>query len=131
MVDRDCDPGYCYRSARTPHGKEKVIATLAITVLVESAVVTAYGIWRQKPLKHLMFSSLCANLFTQPLLWTVLMIFPHHYLPVLFISEICIWGMEAFILHFYRFNQLRPWEAILLSLVMNLASLGTGWVLPV
>ena len=108
-----------------------MIATLAITVLVEGAVVAGYAIWRKKPLKHLLFSSLCANLFTQSILWVVLYLFPHHYLTTLFIAEICIWGIEAFILYLYRFNRLKLREAMLLSLVMNLASFGIGWLLPV
>jgi hypothetical protein len=49
----------------------------------------------------------------------------------LFISEICIWGMEAAILYLFRFNQLKLREAMILSLIMNLASLGIGWALPV
>ena len=108
-----------------------MIATLAITILVESAVIAAYAIWRRKPLKQLLLSSFCANLFTQSILWVVLNGNPSHYLVTLLIAEICIWGMEAFILYIYRYNQLRLREAMLLSLVMNLASFGIGWLLPV
>ena len=108
-----------------------MIATLAITILVESAVVTAYAIWRQKPLIHLLFSSLFANLLTQSFLWGVLILFPQYYIPLLLISEITIWVVEAFILYLYRYNRLRLGEAIFLSLAMNLASFGIGWVLPV
>jgi hypothetical protein len=93
--------------------------------------VAAYASWRQKPLKHLVFSSLCANLVTQSFLWIFLTIFLNNYLLTLIISEICIWVMEAFTLYLYRMNQLRMSEAILLSLVMNLVSLGIGWMLPV
>ena len=107
-----------------------MIATLAITILVESAVVAAYASWRQKPLKHLLASSLCANLFTQSFLWASLQLFPDHYLATLFIAEICIWGMEALFLYFYPYNRLKLHEAIVLSLVMNLASFSIGWLLP-
>ena len=107
-----------------------MIATFAITILIEGVVVAAYALWCQKPFKHLILSSLFANLFTQAFLWAVLILFPHQYLPALFISEICIWGMEAAILYLYRSNRLNLREAIFLSLVMNLASFGIGWALP-
>jgi hypothetical protein len=108
-----------------------VIATLAITFLIESVVVTAYAIWRRKPLKYLLLSSLCANLFTQSFLWGALNLFPLHNLVTLFIAEVYILGMEAAILYLFRYNQLKLREAILLSLVMNLASFGIGWLLPI
>ena len=108
-----------------------MIATLAITIIIEGAVVTAYAIWRKKPLYHLLFSSICANLLTQVFLWAVLSIFPQAYLISLIIAEFCIWGIEAMILYLYRPNQLTLREAILLSLVMNLASFSIGWFLPV
>jgi hypothetical protein len=108
-----------------------VISTLAITILVESIVVTAYAIWRRKPIKRLLVSSLYANLITQSILWTGLIIFPRQYLLMLIILEIYIWGMEAAILYFFRHNRLKLADAILLSLVMNLASFGIGWFLPV
>lgn len=106
-------------------------ATLAITIIVECVVVAVYAIWRKKPLYHLLFSSICANLLTQVFLWTVLNLFPQAYLTTLFISEICLWGIEAFILYLYKFNQLTVREAMLLSLAMNMASFSIGWLLPV
>jgi hypothetical protein len=108
-----------------------VIATLAITILVESTLVATYAIWRKKPLKHLLFSSLCANLFTQSFLWVAVNIFPGQYLVTLFSTEIGIWGMEALILYLYRYNRLKPGEAMFLSLVVNLTSFGIGWLLPI
>jgi hypothetical protein len=108
-----------------------VITTLAITILVESMLIVAFAIYRRKPLKHLLLSSLCANLFTQSILWGALISFPRHYLETLFIAEIFIWGLEAAILYLYRNNRLKMGEAILLSLVTNLASFGIGWFLPV
>jgi hypothetical protein len=108
-----------------------VIATLAITILVESTFVVAFAIYRRKPLKHILLSSLFANLFTQSILWGALISFPRRYLEALFIAEIFIWGLEAAILYLYRYNRLKLAEAILLSLAMNLASFGIGWFLPV
>jgi hypothetical protein len=111
--------------------KEKVIATIGITILSESTVVAAYSFWRRKPLKHLLLSSIFANLFTQFFLWAVIYLFPNHYLPTLFISEIMILVMETIILFLYRPNRLRLRESIFLNLVMNLVSFSIGWVLPV
>jgi hypothetical protein len=108
-----------------------VIATLAITITIESAVVAVYAIWRKKPLFRLLFSSICANLLTQVFLWAALSLFPQAYLIPLFIAEFYIWGIEAVILYFYRPNRLSLREATLLSLVMNLASFSIGWFLPI
>ena len=108
-----------------------MIITLSITILVESSVVVGYSFWRKKPLVHLLLSSILANLFTQSLLWVTLNIFPNHYLTTLLITEICIVGIEGFILYLYKYNQLKPGEAMLLSLSMNLASFTIGWFLPI
>ncbi len=108
-----------------------MIATLAVTILVEGAVVASYATWRKKPFYQLLFSSICANLLTQVFLWATLNSFPQAYLITLFIAEICIWGIEACILYSYKYNRLTLREAIILSLVMNLASFATGWFLPV
>jgi predicted membrane protein len=108
-----------------------VIDTLAITLLVEGLVVAIYAIVSRKPLVHLLISSVFANLFTQSILWLILNAFPRTYLLTLFIAEICIWAVEAAILHFYPFNRLKTREALFLSLVMNMASLSIGWFLPV
>jgi hypothetical protein len=108
-----------------------MIATLAITLLIESLIVIGYATWQKKPLRHLLFSSLCANLLTQSILWIILNLFPHPYIPTLFIAEICIWGMESLVLHLYRFNQLKFQEAMILSLMMNLTSFTIGCFLPI
>jgi hypothetical protein len=108
-----------------------LIRTLAITLLIESPLVAGYALWRKKPLVRVLLSSICANLVTQSLLWLALNLFVHRYLVTLFIGEICIVGMEAAILYIYRRNQLKLREALLLSLVINLASFAAGWFLPV
>jgi hypothetical protein len=108
-----------------------VIATLAITIITEGIVTAAFAAWRQKPLKQLLFSSICANLFTQSLLWIAVNLFPRQYVLTLFIVEVSIWGIEAIILYLLKFNQLDLREAIVLSLVMNPCSFGIGWLLPV
>ena len=107
-----------------------MIVTLAITLLIESTIITVYALLRKKPLIYLLCSSAVANLFTQWLLWMVLSVFFRHYLVVLFLAELCIWGIESLILYYFRYNQLKLVEAITLSLVMNLASFGIGWFIP-
>jgi hypothetical protein len=108
-----------------------VIVTLTITIVIESIVVTGYALWRKKPLIHLLLSSIIVNLFTQSILWVALNAFLRHYLTTLLIAEICILGTESIILYLYRYNKLKPGEALVLSLAMNLTSFTLGWFLPV
>ncbi len=108
-----------------------MIATLSITILIESIIAGGYAVFRQKPIIHLLFSCLLANLLTQPLLWLVLQVFIGDYLIALFIAEFWIWIIESAILFLYPYNQLRFREALGLSLAMNLASFAAGWFLPV
>ena len=108
-----------------------MIATIAITIFVESGVVVGYALLRKKPLIHILLSSILANLLTQSCLWVILNLFPFHYLSTLLIAEIGIVGVEGFIMYYYKYNQLKLAEAFLLSLTMNLASFTLGWFLPV
>ncbi len=113
------------------HCQEKVIVSLALTVLIESAVIVGYGRWHKKPLRHLLLSGVLANLVTQSILWVILNKFSDHYRTVLLVSEICIWWIEGLILCLYPHNKLKLDEALVLSLAMNLASFTIGWFLPV
>jgi hypothetical protein len=108
-----------------------VIATLSITLLVESLIVIGFAAWFKKPTGHLLLSSIAINILTQGMLWALLLTVPRHYLLTLFIAEVCIWVVEGTILHLYPYNRLMWREALSLSLIMNLASFGIGWVLPV
>jgi hypothetical protein len=107
-----------------------VIVSLALTVLIESAVIVGYAHWRKKPLIHLLLSGTLANLVTQSILWIVLNKFSDNYLTVLLVSEICIWWIEGLILYLYPYNKLKLGKALVLSLAMNLASFTIGWFLP-
>ena len=127
------NPGRCHPSdhhSHTAFPQKEVIATLSVTILIESIVVTGYAFFNQKQIIHLLFSCLLANLLTQPLLWLVLQVFFRHYLLALFFAEFWIWIVESAILFLYPHNQLRSKEALGLSLAMNLASFATGWFLP-
>jgi hypothetical protein len=108
-----------------------VIATLSITIVIESIVAAGYAYIKKKPMIHLLSSCLLANLLTQPLLWLVLQVFFRHYLITLFMAEFCIWIVEGAVLFLYPRNRLRLREALGLSLAMNLASFAAGWFLPV
>ena len=108
-----------------------MIATLSITILIESTVVAGYAFFNKKPVIHLFLSCLLANLLTQPLLWLVLQVFFRNYLMALFIAEFWIWIIESAILFLYPHNDLRLRDALGLSLAMNLASFAAGWFLPV
>jgi hypothetical protein len=108
-----------------------LIVTLVITLLLESLILIGYSLWRKKPVKSILFTSICGNLITQSLLWIVLTLFFQDYLVTLLIAEIFIWIIEAVLLYSIRANQLRFKEAILLSLGMNGLSFAIGWHLPV
>jgi len=108
-----------------------LIRTLLITIFVEAVVVLGYSIWQKKPFLPILLTTVIANLFTQSSLWIALNIFFHYYLIVLVITEILIWLVESFLLYRFPANQLRSQEAAFLSLIMNLASFGIGWLLPI
>ncbi len=107
-----------------------MILTLFITIIIESVVVIGYSLWGKKPVKPILFTSICGNLITQSLLWVVLNLFFQNYLLTLLIAEILIWIIESVLLYSIPANQLRFKEAILLSLGMNALSFSIGWFLP-
>jgi hypothetical protein len=108
-----------------------VIATLLMTVLVEGIVSVVYCIWRSKPIRPILLTSMLGNLLTQSLLWIVLTFSFRYYLLTLALAEITIWGIESFLFHAVPANQLKLKEAALLSLGLNGVSLALGWLLPV
>jgi hypothetical protein len=126
---RSRGPGGNYLRPSTP--RSKLIVTLLITILVEGAVVLAYCIWRKKPLASIFVSSVVANILTQSMLWVLLWVFFQSYFVMLLICEVLIWLLETFLLYIPRKNQLTLYNAMLLSLSMNVLSFGVGWFLPV
>ena len=107
-----------------------MINTLCVTVFLEGLIVLGYCRWRRKPLRPILVSSVLANIITQSLLWVALNLAFRQYIPALLVSELLIWFMEGFLLHFIPRNQLNINEALLLSLGMNLTSFALGWFLP-
>lgn len=94
-------------------------------------MVLGYCHWRKRPVTPLLFTSICANLITQSLLWIVVNLLFRQYLITLLVSEILIWLIESVLLYSIPANQLRLVDALFLSLSMNLVSFGLGWFLPV
>lgn len=106
-----------------------MIVTLTFTVLIESALVLAFAIWRRKPAGALWLTSLAANILTQCLLWLVVTLFFRYYWTALLIMEIVIWLAEGGLFYGMRANRLSLREAVLLSLAANLSSFAAGfWV---
>lgn len=108
-----------------------MIFTLGITIIVEGAVALGYSLWREKPVRPILFTSIIANLVTQSLLWVVLNLFFRQYLIVLIIAEILIWFIEGLLLYLVPANRLDLQEAVIFSFTMNLASFALGWFLPI
>jgi hypothetical protein len=108
-----------------------LIITLAVTIFAESLVAAAYCFWRQKPVRSILATSICANLVTQIFLWVLLHLFFQEYITVLLMAETLIWLIEGVALHTVPTNWLGWRDAILLSLCMNLISFALGWFLPV
>jgi hypothetical protein len=130
LLDGDwpsCRIGPFYTSAFST----ELTRTLFITIIIESAVVIGYSLWRKKPVRPILYTSLCINLLTQSLLWIALTLFFRHYLIALLTGEILVWIIESLWLYAVPANRLRFREAIFLSLGMNLASFALGWFLPV
>jgi len=107
-----------------------LIVTLSLTIFIEGIIVAGYCIWRRKSPGPILFTSIWANLITQSFLWVVLSLFFQHYIITLLIAEIIIWMIESLLLYRFSANQLRLQEAVLISLLMNLASFALGWFLP-
>ncbi|HSL29555.1 MAG TPA: hypothetical protein VK900_10180 [Anaerolineales bacterium] len=108
-----------------------MILTLLITLIVESPIAAGYAFWRRKPLLSILVTSVCGNLITQSLLWLTLNIFFDWYLAVLILAEVLIWILEGLLFYSVPMNQLHIAQAMVVSLLMNTASLALGWFLPV
>jgi hypothetical protein len=83
-----------------------LIPTLLITIIIESAVVVGYSLWRKKPVRPILYTSLCINIITQSLLWIFLNLFFRRYLIALLVGEALIWAIESFLLFIVPANRL-------------------------
>jgi hypothetical protein len=110
---------------------KELITTLIITILTEGFIAFLYCVWRKKPIRSILLTSLGANVFTQLFLWVALIIFFQHYLAALVIAESLIWIAESLALYYVSTNRLQFDEAMTLSLGMNFVSFSLGWFLRV
>jgi hypothetical protein len=108
-----------------------VIQTLLLSILIEGIIVAGYSLWRRRPLWRLLLALLAANILTQLLLWIALDLIPGRYLATLFGAESLIWLIEGVCLYIFPGTQIKLGDALGLSLIMNLASFGVGWFLPI
>jgi hypothetical protein len=124
-------PSYRFSDFYESAFRKELIPTLLITVIIESAVVVGFSLWRKKPVQPILYTSLCINIITQSLLWIVLNLFVRGYLIALLVGEVLIWVIESLLLLVVPANRLRFMEAVSLSLSMNLMSFAIGWYLPI
>ena len=108
-----------------------VLSTILLSLLIEGTVTCVVTYLIRKPTFSILITICGASLFTQCLLWAILLLFPQHYLSTLFIVEILIWLIEAIILRVVPKNQLSWHEALWFSLIINGVSFGIGLFLRV
>jgi hypothetical protein len=115
--------------ATMPFIREGMLATLAI----ELPLAIGYLLWRKRSAVYLLTIVLMMNIITHALLSYFMGAFfdltAIHLLWIL-VCEFVIWIIEAAILAFALRKEARFLEALLLSLVLNGASFGIGWLLP-
>jgi hypothetical protein len=104
---------------------------LLVTLVVELILVLLYALWRRQPRTKLLTVVLLMNLITQPALWLIVsnLIDGSPFLP-LAVGEVIVWLVEAGILALALRKQAKFWEALALSMVLNLASFGIGLLFP-
>jgi hypothetical protein len=110
--------------------REGLLATLAI----EMPIAVAYILWRRRPAVVLLTVVWTMNVITRSLLsFAVIAFFPRmggYSLRWILFAELLIWIIEAAYLTLAMRKEARFGEALLLSLVLNGASFGIGWLLP-
>lgn len=108
-----------------------MIKTLLITIVIETVVDLVFCQIRKKPAISIVITGLWANLWTQTGLWLLLKFLPGSYLPILIGAEILVWFLEGLCFMAVARNRLSAREAMLLGLLRNLSSFGTGIFLPI
>jgi hypothetical protein len=103
---------------------------LIVTLVVEVIVALVYAFWRKRPRTKLLTIVLMINLITQPVLWIILHNFAGSSSWHLAIGEAIVWLVEGGILALALRKEAKFWEALALSLALNLASFGIGVLLP-
>jgi hypothetical protein len=106
---------------------------LPLTILIEGILIFAYFTYRKQPWLLPTTLNLIGNLFTQVVLWYLLVNSASDGLSILIllISEAVIVLIEAAILYWPQRTQIKFTEALSISFVLNLVSFTIGLFLPV
>jgi uncharacterized protein YjeT (DUF2065 family) len=106
---------------------------LSLTIVVEGLIVLAYAAARGLRIRHWLAYAVLINTVTQPALWYLMGLLPVDiaYFPALTAAESLVWVVEAGLLHLLARGRLGVGHALMLSLVLNVASCGAGLLLPV
>jgi hypothetical protein len=106
---------------------------LSVTIVIEGLVALVYAAVRGLRMWHWLAYAVLINLVTQPALWRLMGLLPADiaYFPALAAAESLAWVVEASLLHLLAGDRLGVWNALALSLVLNVASCGVGLLLPV
>jgi hypothetical protein len=106
---------------------------LSLTIVVEGLIVLAYAAARGLRIPHWLAYVVLANLVTQPALWCFMGLLPADiaYVPALTAAESVVWVAEAGLLRLLARGRLGVGHALMLSLILNVASCGAGLLLPV
>jgi len=102
---------------------------LVVTLVVELMLTLGYTLWRTQLRTKLLTIVLMMNLITQPVLWIVLRNFAGSTSWHLAIGEVIVWLVEGGILAIALRKAAKFWEAPALSLALNLASFGIGFLM--
>ncbi|MEA3397898.1 MAG: hypothetical protein U9R05_10590, partial [Chloroflexota bacterium] len=105
--------------------------SVPLTFLIEGLLVLLYVRWRTHPPVALLTGVLLANLLTQPVFLFSLLSRPTWNFLWFGVAELCIWLVEAGVLHFTQRKTLSFKEALALSLFLNAISFGLGLLLPI
>jgi hypothetical protein len=104
-----------------------------VTLVIEGVVVLIYAVASQRHVFVWLTQVLVVNMVTQPALWLLVASQRAHlpYALILFLAEPMIWLGEAALLYLLQGKQLSFKRALILSLILNVISVGVGLLLPV
>jgi hypothetical protein len=112
-------------------GGTTLLMGLWTTLAVELTLGLIYALWRKHPAFYVLTVILLMNMITQPILWLTLSgTFVGLSIVRTLIAEIIVCLVEGWILFKALPGKITSKEAFLLSLVLNAASFGIGYILP-
>jgi len=106
---------------------------LSLTIVVEGLIVLAYAAARGLRIPHWLAYAVLISTVTQPALRYLMGLLPADiaYFPALTAAESLVWVVEAGLLHLLASDGLGLGQALMFSLVLNVASCGAWLLLPV